>query len=78
MNCFQVLDPKVLPNYPYRDDALLMHDAIKTYVTTIVKHYYGTEYLSYRLRGRSKLSTFMKAYRGYARGEGLETTEHFF
>ena len=34
-----------------------------------------------RLRGRSKLSTFMKTYRGYARGGGgeeLETTVLFF
>ena len=34
------------------------------------------------IRGRSKLSTFMKAYRGYARGgrggRGLETTVRFF
>ncbi|XP_077996559.1 allene oxide synthase-lipoxygenase protein-like [Glandiceps talaboti] len=35
-----VNDPEVLPNYPFRDDALLVFDAIKDYVTDIVKGHY--------------------------------------
>ena len=58
-------------------------------VRTQVQRTYNGSYLhaarsifSLFLRGRSKLSTFMKAYRGYAReggggGEGLETTKLF-
>lgn len=38
----EVLDPKVLPCYPYRDDAIAVFDAIKEYVTTIVNHFYET------------------------------------
>ena len=30
------------------------------------------------IRGRSQLSTFMKAYREYARGRGSGTNVHFF
>lgn len=36
----QVDDTDVLTNYPYRDDALLIHKAIKKYVTEIVTFYY--------------------------------------
>ena len=36
-----VLDPKVLPNYPYRDDVLPLHSIIKKYVTTVLLHHYG-------------------------------------
>ncbi|CAH1776780.1 unnamed protein product [Owenia fusiformis] len=35
-----VLDPKVLPNYYFREDAMLLHKAITTYVKKIVSHYY--------------------------------------
>ena len=33
--------PGVLPNYYYRDDAILLWVAIERYVTPIVNHYYG-------------------------------------
>lgn len=36
-----VLDPNVLPNYPYRDDVLPLHAIIKKYVTTVLEHHYG-------------------------------------
>lgn len=34
-------DPNILPNYPYRDDATAIYDAIKEYVATIIEHFYG-------------------------------------
>ena len=38
----QVLDSSVLPGvFHFRDDALLLYDAIKTYVKKYVAHYYG-------------------------------------
>ena len=37
----QVDDPAVLPSYYYREDALLLYDAIKSYVTKYVSLYYG-------------------------------------
>lgn len=36
-------DPNVFPNYPYRDDALAIWEAIKRYVTKIVNHFYENE-----------------------------------
>lgn len=36
------LDPEVLPYYPYRDDALLVHAEIEKYVTQIIRHHYDT------------------------------------
>ena len=38
---FQVLEPSVLPNYSYRDDAILVHKSIEAYVTKYVRLYYG-------------------------------------
>ena len=38
---FQVDDPKVLPHYPYRDDSLLLHQAVKKYVTEVLTLFYG-------------------------------------
>ncbi|XP_074661810.1 allene oxide synthase-lipoxygenase protein-like isoform X2 [Tubulanus polymorphus] len=38
----QVDDAKSLPNYHYRDDALLCYDAIKSYVTEIIDIYYDS------------------------------------
>ena len=40
-----VLDEEILPYYPYREDALPLHCAIKTYVSKVVKHYYGKYFL---------------------------------
>ncbi|XP_071833002.1 polyunsaturated fatty acid 5-lipoxygenase-like [Apostichopus japonicus] len=37
-----VEDPEVLPNYHYRDDALLLYDVICKYATTVVKGTYDT------------------------------------
>ena len=36
-----VLDESVLPNYPYRDDGILLYNALKEYVTNVLKIYYG-------------------------------------
>lgn len=38
-----VLDPEVLPSYPYRDDALLLWDAIEAYVGEVLGHFYRTD-----------------------------------
>ncbi|CAB4038068.1 arachidonate 5-lipoxygenase-like, partial [Paramuricea clavata] len=35
-----LLDPKILPDYPYRDDGLLMHTAIENHVRRIVEKNY--------------------------------------
>ena len=35
---------RVLPNYAYRDDAILIHKAVENYVAKIVRHYYGKWY----------------------------------
>ncbi|XP_071509469.1 polyunsaturated fatty acid 5-lipoxygenase-like [Diadema antillarum] len=37
-----VADPAVLPNYPYRDDALLFHKPINDYARAIVEQYYDS------------------------------------
>ena len=37
----QVLDPKFLPQFPFRDDALLLHNSIKDYVSKVLNIYYG-------------------------------------
>jgi len=34
------MDKEKLPNYPYRDDALMLWDAIETHFNEIIKHYY--------------------------------------
>ena len=36
----QVDDKDALPDYPYRDDAILLHNAIHNYVKEIVNLYY--------------------------------------
>lgn len=36
-----VLDPRTLPNYAYRDDGLMVHKAIDSYVSKMIKLYYG-------------------------------------
>ena len=36
-------DPSVLPDYPYRDDGLMLYNAINKYVTSIVEARYGKE-----------------------------------
>ncbi|XP_071803404.1 allene oxide synthase-lipoxygenase protein-like [Asterias amurensis] len=42
-----VNDPDVLPNYYYRDDAILLYEAIKEYVEYVVsKRYYSAELLA--------------------------------
>ena len=40
----QVGDPSILPEFPYRDDGMLMYNAIKRYVADIVNIYYGEVY----------------------------------
>jgi arachidonate 5-lipoxygenase len=36
-----VLDPKILPYYPYRDDGVPLYNAIKKYVTRVIHYFYG-------------------------------------
>ncbi|XXF80477.1 lipoxygenase family protein [Myxococcaceae bacterium GXIMD 01537] len=38
-----VLDPAVLPHYPYRDDALPLWDAIEEYVGGVLRHFYASD-----------------------------------
>jgi arachidonate 5-lipoxygenase len=38
-----VLDPEVLPGYPYRDDALPLWDAIEEYIGAVLRHFYPTD-----------------------------------
>lgn len=38
-----VLDPSVLPNYPYRDDALPLWDALEEYVGGVLRHFYRSD-----------------------------------
>ena len=38
---WQVSDPSVLPDYPYRDDGLLLYNAINKYVTSVIEARYG-------------------------------------
>ncbi|XP_072043147.1 polyunsaturated fatty acid 5-lipoxygenase-like [Amphiura filiformis] len=38
-----VADPEVLPNYHYRDDAILLWDAIKKYVSAVVEGNYDSQ-----------------------------------
>ncbi|MCE9666399.1 lipoxygenase [Myxococcus stipitatus] len=38
-----VLDPAVLPDYPYRDDALPLWDAIEEYVGGVLRHFYRSD-----------------------------------
>lgn len=38
-----VLDPAVLPHYPYRDDALLLWDALEEYVGGVLGHFYTSD-----------------------------------
>ncbi|MCL4139875.1 UNVERIFIED_CONTAM: hypothetical protein GTU68_035281 [Idotea baltica] len=38
-----VLDPEILPNYAYRDDSILLYNAIRKYVSKVVHHYYDSE-----------------------------------
>ncbi|MGK3963443.1 lipoxygenase family protein [Sorangium sp. So ce118] len=38
-----VLDPAVLPYYPYRDDALALWDAIEEYVGGVLGHFYRSD-----------------------------------
>ncbi|XP_047475113.1 allene oxide synthase-lipoxygenase protein-like isoform X1 [Penaeus chinensis] len=37
-----VMDKNILPYYPYRDDAVPLYQAIKKYVSTVVRHHYDT------------------------------------
>lgn len=38
---FQLLNPDVLPGYHFRDDAILIYNAINKYVKKYVDLYYG-------------------------------------
>lgn len=38
-----VLDPAILPHYPYRDDALPLWDAIEEYVGGALRHFYKSD-----------------------------------
>jgi arachidonate 5-lipoxygenase len=38
-----VIDPAVLPSYPYRDDALPLWDALEEYVGGVLRHFYRSD-----------------------------------
>ena len=56
---FQVDDPKVLPHYPYRDDSLLLHQAVKKYVSQVLAFFYGIVNRNQQ-RGLNKTITICK------------------
>lgn len=37
-----VLDPSILPYYPYREDTVPLFRIIRSYVSNVVHYYYGT------------------------------------
>lgn len=41
----QVDDTEALPNYPYRDDALLIFEVIHDYVREVLEAFYGKHWL---------------------------------
>ena len=41
LNSVQVLDPKVLPMFPFRDDAIPLYHSIEDYVSKVLNFYYG-------------------------------------
>ena len=45
--CTGLDDKGLLPNYPYRDDALDIWYATKTYVANVVKHFYKSDAVSW-------------------------------
>lgn len=45
LSVFKVDDKEAFPNYPYRDDALLIHEAIYTYVREVLEAFYGEQIL---------------------------------
>jgi len=44
--CTGLDDKTLLPNYPYRDDAQDIWNAIRTYVSNVVKHFYKSDAVS--------------------------------
>ena len=48
-----VMDERILPNYPYRDDGMLSYNAVKEYVTDVLKIYYG-KFLKVSLHAEKK------------------------
>jgi arachidonate 5-lipoxygenase len=36
-----VLDPEILPYYPYRDDGVPLYKLIRDYVTKVLNFFYG-------------------------------------
>jgi hypothetical protein len=46
-----VLEPEILPYYPYRDDGVPLYKLIRDYVTKVVNFFYG--------RNRNILSIFL-------------------
>ena len=48
LHVFQLYNHKVLPGYHFRDDAILLYDAIHKYVVKYVDLYYGrSKFLDY-------------------------------
>ena len=48
LHLFQLYNHKVLPGYHFRDDAILLYDAIHKYVVKYVDLYYGrSKFLDY-------------------------------
>lgn len=43
LNRFQVADTKLLPVYPYRDDALIVWQSIYEWVASYIEHYYRSD-----------------------------------
>ena len=54
-----VMDKDVLPVFPYRDDGLLLYNAIKTYVTKIINYFYGRSNYLFHGDGRRTMKPIM-------------------
>ena len=64
----QVSNPDNFPEYAYRDDGMLLHTAIKTYVSTIVENIYGKKHSATFLHIHLLVLSFFKLHMKMLKG----------